>query len=86
MALAPSTLGSGAAWRNPAKKNRQVLEAWRLGSIGWFLLRAPIDFLRQWPEKAVKEEEKRTRHVGQNLRWRGLYRICRSAATNAQKR
>jgi hypothetical protein len=86
MALAPSTLGSCAAWRNPAKKNRQVLEAWRLGSIGLFRLRAPIDSLRQWPEKAVKEKEERTRHISQNPKWRALYRICRSAASNAQKR
>jgi hypothetical protein len=68
----------------PAKKNRQVLEAWRLGSIGSVALRAPIDFLRQWPEEAVEEEEEPMRHVSQNPKSHALYRIGCSAAT--QKR
>jgi len=50
-------VGSCAAWPAPGEKKPPGGEAWRLRSIGFGLLRAPIDFLRQWPEKAVEEEE-----------------------------
>jgi hypothetical protein len=88
MVLAPSTLGSSAGRRAPAKKNRQGVRPGGWGVDGWGRLRAPIDSFRQWPEKAIKEEkEANARHLRQNPKRVELYWIhCGAASRPLEQR